>query len=154
VAVMGDAAHAIVPFFGQGMNSGFEDATELMRLLHGEQNQQEYTWRQVLEKYDSQRRPNANAIADMALDNYVEMRDRVADPRFHEMKRLESWIEEHFPQYISRYRLITYTLTPYSEAQRIGRQQNALLEELAKNTPLGVAPALDQVAQLLKSFSL
>ena len=129
VALLGDAAHAIVPFFGQGMNLGFEDCTTLLKCLDdGHQN-----WATALKNYDEIQRPNANAIADMALENFVEMRDKVADVKFQFRKKLESIVEAEFPGlYRSRYGMITYTLIPYRVAQLAGLRQNELLDALAE----------------------
>ncbi len=128
VAFLGDAAHAIVPFFGQRMNLGFEDCTTLLRLL--EENG--HHWGPALERYDAIQRPNANAIADMALENFVEMRDKVGDAKFQFKKKVEGLIEKEFPQhYRSRYGLITYTLTPYVLAQEAGKKQNEMLEQIS-----------------------
>lgn len=137
VALLGDAAHAIVPFFGQGMNSGFEDCTVLLGLLrkhHG-------NWASCLEEFDQTQRPNANAIADMALENWVEMRDKVGDAKFLLRKKVESALEERHPGlYKSRYGLITYTLVPYSVAQKVGRIQENFLGGLCAQ-----ASSLDDV---------
>lgn len=137
IALMGDAAHAIVPFFGQGMNCGFEDCTELLRLLEAHQNQ----WSQVLTEYEALRKPNARAIADMALENFEEMRDRVGDSEFLLRKKVENLLEQKFPhQFKSRYGLITYTRVPYSIAQRAGLVQNEIIEEL-----LGPSRSLEKI---------
>lgn len=129
VAFLGDAAHAIVPFFGQGMNLGFEDCTTLIQLY--EQCGQD--WKKAFEKYDQNQRPNANAIADMALENFIEMRDKVGDSHFQFRKKVEGLIEKEFPQYYrSRYGLITYTLTPYALAREVGIKQNAFLEKITQ----------------------
>jgi kynurenine 3-monooxygenase len=126
VALMGDAAHAIVPFFGQGMNSGFEDATRLLQLWESSKS-----WKAALHDYDEVQRPNANAIADMALENWVEMRDKVADPRFLLRKKVEGLLEQKNPGlYKSRYGMITYTLVPYALAQKAGLLQDKILAEL------------------------
>ncbi len=128
IALLGDAAHAIVPFFGQGMNLGFEDCTTLLKILEDCHND----WEQAFKNYDSIQRPNANAIADMALENFTEMRDKVGDANFQFKKKIESLIEKEFPQlYRSRYGLITYTLTPYALAQEAGVRQNKLLERFS-----------------------
>lgn len=127
VALLGDAAHAIVPFFGQGMNSGFEDCTALLDLWRSSGG----SLGQTLEQFDEVHRPNGYAIADMALENWVEMRDRVGDPRFLLRKKVEALLEERHPgQYKSRYGLIAYTLVPYAKAQMIGGMQESFLSEL------------------------
>ena len=130
VALMGDASHAIVPFFGQGMNSGFEDCTTMMTLLQKSNG----NWDETLINYDETQRPNAKAIADMALENFTEMRDSVADPQFQFRKKIEAVLETKFPHlYRSRYGMITYTLIPYRVAQVAGIKQNQLLDLLSKN---------------------
>ncbi|MCY4524155.1 MAG: NAD(P)/FAD-dependent oxidoreductase [Halobacteriovoraceae bacterium] len=126
--LVGDAAHAIVPFFGQGMNAGFEDCSCLFDLLNESDD-----WNDIFKRYDSIRRPNGNAIADMAVENYLEMRDRVGDKRFLFKKKLEQKLEESFPAYYkSRYRIVAYTLIPYLHAQNIGEIQKDILNELAE----------------------
>lgn len=130
IALMGDAAHAIVPFFGQGMNLGFEDCTCLLRLL----TENAGNWEAVLTAYDGHQRPNANAIAEMALENFIEMRDKVADPKFQFNKKIEALIEKEFPElYRSRYGMITYTLIPYVVAQEAGVRQLKILNTLAQD---------------------
>ena len=90
----GDAAHAIVPFFGQGMNCGFEDCTSLMELLdrHGAD------WPRVFAEFENERKINTDAIADMAIENFTEMRDRVADSRFLFRKKVELALEAKYPR--------------------------------------------------------
>jgi kynurenine 3-monooxygenase len=127
VALIGDAAHAIVPFFGQGMNCGFEDCTFLLGLMekHGED------WAKILAAYHEERKPNADAIADMAQENWVEMRDKVAQASFQLRKKVEAWLEEQFPKYYkTRYRMITYTLVPYAVAQEAGIIHDRILGKL------------------------
>lgn len=137
VALMGDAAHAIVPFFGQGMNCGFEDCTTLFKLLGDKQD-----WPRVLSEYERTQKPNADAIADMALENWVEMRDKVGDRAFLLRKKVDGALEAKHPQlYKSRYGLITYTLVPYAVAQKAGVVQNRLLDEL-----IGNAESLDEIS--------
>ncbi len=127
VALLGDAAHAIVPFFGQGMNLGFEDCVYLDKYLTEFQDD----WGLALTKYDRSQRPNANAIADMALENFVEMRDKVGDARFLLMKKIEAKIEDEMPDiYRSRYGMIAYTLIPYALAREAGLIQERLLHQL------------------------
>ena len=127
MALLGDAAHAIVPFFGQGMNLGFEDCVYLDKYLTEFQDD----WALALTKYDRSQRPNANAIADMALENFVEMRDKVGDARFLLMKKIEARIENEMPDiYRSRYGMVTYTLIPYALAREVGLIQERLLHQL------------------------
>lgn len=134
VALMGDAAHAIVPFFGQGMNCGFEDCTALIQLLDQTTKadaNQSVDWKKILDSYQSTRKPNADAIAGMALENWVEMKDKVGDPKFLFRKKVEGALEQKFPElYKSRYGMITYTLVPYSLALKAGVAQDSLLAQI------------------------
>jgi kynurenine 3-monooxygenase len=128
-ALLGDAAHAMVPFFGQGMNSGFEDCTDLLDLWLGNTRD----WPKALAAYNETRVANANAIADMALENWTEMRDKVGDPRFLLQKKVELFLEKRFPTlYKSRYGLIAYSRVPYTAAKKIGELQGDLLKELCE----------------------
>lgn len=147
VALMGDAAHAIVPFFGQGMNCGFEDCTTLLKLIEDLDD----NWKRALELYDQVQRPNAGAIADMALENWVEMRDRVADEKFLMRKKIESLVEQRFPGiYKSRYGMITYTLVPYSLAQKAGLVQDKIMNQLVTETTSVESLDWTRVEQLLE----
>lgn len=127
--IVGDASHAIVPFHGQGMNSGLEDCLELDRLL----DQHNDDWAVVLPEFDQIRRPNANAIADMALENYITMRSSVIDPKFQLKKELGFELEKRFPgQFIPRYSMVMFHLIPYREALDRGKIQQAILNELVE----------------------
>ena len=135
LALLGDAAHAIVPFFGQGMNCAFEDVVELDRCLgaHGDDHAA------GLDEYAARRKPNADAIADLALDNFVEMRDRVASPIFRLGKRVEHAIERWAPErFESLYELVSFTTVPYAEARRRAAAQRRFP---ANVTALGAAGA-------------
>lgn len=148
LALMGDAAHAIVPFFGQGMNLGFEDCTTLLELLKRNKNDLGKT----LEDYDRHQRPNANAIAEMALENFIEMRDKVSDPKFQFKKKIEALIEKEFPDlYRSRYGMITYTLIPYQVAQEVGRKQAEILDSLSQGLTDPSQLDLKMVKNILES---
>ena len=128
VLLLGDASHAIVPFYGQGMNAGFEDCSVLNQLLdaYGDTD-----WRTVFEEFQTQRKPNADAMADLAVYNFVEMRDRVADPRFLLQKKIESRISQQFPgHWTPLYTQVTFSHTPYAEAWANGQRQDALMQEL------------------------
>lgn len=135
--LMGDAAHAIVPFYGQGMNASFEDVTVFDEILcHFENTQEIFDWKKVFSKYQKERKKDTDAIADLAIDNYYEMRDHVANPIFKEKRKLEMTLEEKFPEeYFSKYSMVTFNENiPYAEAMKKGRAQDkALLNMVADN---------------------
>jgi kynurenine 3-monooxygenase len=142
--LIGDAAHAIVPFFGQGMNSGFEDCRVLDDLLdrHGDGN-----WPAVFPEVTRLRKPNADAIAAMALDNFEEMSDRVGDERFLLRKAVEHRLEEIAPRtYRSRYSMVMYSHIPFELCRRAGEVQQAILDELCAG--LDRAADLDEARAL------
>ena len=125
--LLGDAAHAIVPFFGQGINCGFEDCSCLLELLdrHGAD------WEGVFRKFEESRKINTDAIADLAVENFVEMRDRVGDPRFLFRKKVELALEARYPQlFVPKYSMVTFHRIPYSTALRRGQVQDRMLAEL------------------------
>ncbi len=130
--LLGDAAHAIVPFYGQGMNASFEDVWVL------DQVWEEYggDWSQILHVFQDRRKPDADAIADLAIDNFYEMRDYVDDPPFVRKRKLEMQLEQTFPEYYSKYSLVTFNedLT-YAEAMRRGRAQDKVLLDLCQSPP-------------------
>lgn len=127
ILLIGDAAHAIVPFHGQGMNAGFEDCAVLEELLG-----QCESWEALFAEFERLRRPNTDAIARMAVENYVEMRDTVRDPRFHRLKALSFDLEKRFPErFIPRYSMVMFhPEIPYAEALQRGLSQSAILREL------------------------
>ncbi|MGB5257458.1 MAG: NAD(P)/FAD-dependent oxidoreductase [Woeseiaceae bacterium] len=127
VLLIGDAAHAIVPFHGQGMNLAFEDCVLLDRLVTDHRGD----WPTVFARFEAEQLANANAIADMALDNYIEMRDTVRDPKFALRKTLAFELEKRLPGYfIPRYSMVMFHADiPYLTAQQRGEVQKALLEE-------------------------
>jgi kynurenine 3-monooxygenase len=125
--LLGDAAHAIVPFFGQGINCGFEDCTCLLELLdrHGAD------WPRVFREFEEVRKVNTDAIADLAVENFVEMRDRVADPHFLLRKRVELVLEEKYPRlFVPKYAMVTFHRIPYATAMKRGVMQDRILSEL------------------------
>jgi len=129
-ALIGDAAHAIVPFFGQGMNCGFEDCRVLDELieLHGED------WTIILQQYQQLRKPDGDAIADLAINNFTEMRDKTADPKFLLQKKIEARLHEKYPdKWIPAYSQVTFSPhIRYSEALRRGQNQEAIMQEVMK----------------------
>jgi kynurenine 3-monooxygenase len=126
-ALIGDAAHAIVPFHGQGMNCCFEDCLEFDACLEGAPS-----WESVFAKFYARRKPNADAIAEMALENYLEMRERVADPHFRLQQSLALELERRYPRrFIPRYSMVMFHHEiSYRTAQERGRVQAQLLAEL------------------------
>jgi kynurenine 3-monooxygenase len=129
--LIGDAAHAIVPFFGQGMNLGFEDCRVMDELLDEQATEDLGA---VFGKLSEMRKPDADAIADMALENFVEMRDRVGDTAFLLRKAVEHRLEREMPRdYRSRYSMVMYSHIPFSLARQAGRIQEELLDELCRD---------------------
>jgi len=125
--LLGDAVHAIVPFFGQGINCGFEDCTCLVELFdrHGAD------WARVFAEFEKERKVNTDAIADMAIENFTEMRDRVADSQFLFRKKVELALEARYPQlFVPKYAMVTFHRIPYSVALARGTVQDRMLAEL------------------------
>ncbi len=124
VVLLGDACHAIVPFFGQGANAAFEDCVSLDAALA----QRPKDRARAFAAYEEDRRPNTDAIADLALQNFFEMRDRVASPLFRLEKRVEGLLHRVFPTcWVPLYTMISFTTIPYAEARRRGRRQAVLV---------------------------
>lgn len=127
-ALIGDAAHAIVPFFGQGMNCGFEDCRILDEMI--EKNGDD--WKKTFDEYQSLRKPDADAIADMAVNNFIEMRERTADPKFLLQKKIEARLHEKYPdKWIPAYSQVTFNpKIRYSEALKRGNKQELIMKEI------------------------
>jgi kynurenine 3-monooxygenase len=150
--LLGDAAHAIVPFFGQGMNSGFEDVTLLDEELARASNYSE-----AFERFSQARKPDTEAIADLAVENFVEMRDKVADPQFLRLRQLEHDLQDRMQRrYLTRYQLVTFTRIPYRVALEAGRIQAQILSELlpAPDLARGVRLAEERLLPLLHEHGL
>ena len=127
---MGDAAHAIVPFYGQGMNASFEDVVEFDKVL----DENLGDWETIFKKYESSRKKNTDAIADLAIDNFYEMKGHVNHANFREKRTLEMAFEKTFPNdYSSKYSLVTFNEdVSYHDAMTRGRAQDkAILNMLA-----------------------
>jgi kynurenine 3-monooxygenase len=128
--LLGDAAHAIVPFFGQGINCGFEDCTVLMELL----DQHGADWNKVFREFERARKENTDAIAHLAIENFVEMRDRVGDPRFLFRKKVELALQEKYPpRFVPKYSMVTFLRVPYATALKRGQVQDRMLTELCEH---------------------
>ncbi|MDJ0655930.1 MAG: NAD(P)/FAD-dependent oxidoreductase [Xanthomonadales bacterium] len=140
--LIGDAAHALVPFHGQGMNCAFEDCAELDRCVA-----ESATWDQAFSRFQRARRGNADAIADMALENYLEMRDAVLDPGYVLRRALEQELERRHPdQFVPRYSMVMFRRIPYALAQQRGRTNLEILRKLTSGVE-----RLDDVDYVLAS---
>jgi kynurenine 3-monooxygenase len=125
--LIGDSAHAVVPFYGQGMNASFEDC----RILNGLIEQRGTNWEKVFSEFTEIRKPNADAIAEMAEENFYEMRDAVADAVFQRKRELETRLEQTFPDYFSKYSMVTFREDlPYTVAKEKGNAQDKLLMKI------------------------
>lgn len=125
--ILGDAAHAIVPFFGQGMNSSFADVQYLIKQF--DKNADDI--QTIFSNYNSVQKKNGDAVAELSLDNFIEMCERVGDEKFLLKKKIENIIENTFPhKYRSRYAMVTYTLISYADALEGGKIQDKILNEL------------------------
>ncbi len=127
VALVGDSAHAIVPFYGQGMNAGFEDIYELDALMeaHGDD------WEAIFRNYQKNRKPNADAIAELSYRNFMEMSSKTADPMFLLQKKIEKhFAAKHPEKWIPVYSRVTFSDSPYADALTIGDQQEAIMQQI------------------------
>jgi kynurenine 3-monooxygenase len=127
LALVGDAAHAIVPFYGQGMNCSFEDVVVMDECIEKYGND----WHKVFDEYQKLRKPNADAISQLAIQNYYEMADKVGDQHFLHKKHIEHELSELYPaQFKSQYELTTFSLSPYKYALDQGAKNDLLLERI------------------------
>lgn len=131
VLLLGDAAHAVVPFYGQGMNAGFEDCAILFRMLEANN----WDFKKVIPKFAAHRQPDGEAIADLALRNFIEMRDLTADPEFLFRKKVERLALEEFPEkWMPLYSMVTFSDIPYHKAKSVGEKQDAIMEQVLDRT--------------------
>ena len=127
VALMGDAAHATVPFFGQGMNAGFEDCSVLFSLMkkHNE------NWSEIFKEYEKIRKPNGDAVQDLSMLNYIVMRDKVADPVFLLQQKVERRMAELYPgNYFPMYSMVSFSEVEYHVALNKGKEQDRIILDL------------------------
>lgn len=127
VALVGDSAHAVVPFYGQGMNAGFEDIYELNALME----KYEDDWATVFQCYQKQRKPNADAIAELSYRNFVEMSSKTADPKFLLQKKIEkNFAQKHPDKWVPAYSRVTFSERPYAEALAEGDAQEKIMRQV------------------------
>lgn len=151
VLLLGDSAHAMVPFYGQGMNCAFEDIRVLDSLLASVAGQVD--WKQTFERYSELRKPNTDAIQEMAEENFYEMRDATADPVFQRKRELETRLEQTFSDYFSKYSMVTFREDlPYSLAKERGNAQDALLMAICQDLEDAKAADLDEVMAKIRSL--
>jgi kynurenine 3-monooxygenase len=132
--LIGDAAHAVVPFFGQGMNASFQDCSALAQLM----DQIENDWPAIFNAFSSTQVKNGHAIADMAIENYLEMRDHVNDTEYKKKRNVELKLERMFPgRFIPRYSMVSFHQIPYSEVYQRGGKQFKIIDDVLKADPSG-----------------
>jgi len=145
--LIGDAAHAVVPFFGQGMNASFEDCTVLNQMLDSSVD-----WKNLFESFSKKRKIDGDAIADMALENYIEMRDSVNKDRFLNERDLERQLELKYPdQFISRYSMVSFHQIPYSTVQVRGAIQQEILDWILDNETVDTPVTAEEIEKEIKS---
>lgn len=130
VMLIGDAAHAVVPFHGQGMNAGFEDCELFIGMLERHRDD----WTAAMLEFNETRKPDADAIAQMALENYVVMRDSVLDPQFQLKKELGFLLEQRWPdRFVPRYSMVMFHRIPYAEVLKRGIIEDQIMERLLQS---------------------
>jgi len=152
IGLIGDAAHAIVPFYGQGMNCGFEDCVVLNELIEKHNDD----WDIIFPEYEQLRKPDGDAIADLAIANFVEMRDKTADPKFILQKKIEAKFSQHYPdKWIPLYSMVTYSPhIRYSTALKEGQKQQKIMDEImALNNIESIWESNEIESEILKRIS-
>lgn len=148
-ALIGDAAHAIIPFYGQGMNCSFEDVKELDEII----DQHYPNWPKVFDEYQKARIINANAIADLACKNFVEMRDLVGREDFMHFKKVEHDLSEHYPEiFKSQYSLVSFSTHPYSHALAQGYKNEALINHIIEHKLESYISNADVMLPIINDF--
>lgn len=149
VSLIGDAAHSIFPSYGQGANAGFEDCAVLDECMDSYGDD----WTTLLRVFEERRRPNTNAIADLCVEHFVELRDLVGTPDFLLRKEVERRLNEAYPEkYKDLYSMITFTCMPYTEALRIEREQRAIVEQIMNVEGVGCKLGSSEVDRLINNL--
>ena len=151
VALIGDACHAIVPFYGHGMNAGFEDITVLSELME----QYGDDWQTIFTEYENSRKPNTDAIAELSYRNFIEMSSKTADDKFQLQKQIEKWFSAKHPdKWTPLYSRVTFSHQPYAEALAEGDRQNEIMKEILEIENIEqiweTEPVEQQILQLLR----
>ena len=147
--LIGDAAHAVVPFFGQGMNASFQDCSTLAKLIDKNEND----WETIFNAFSSEQVENGHAIADMAIENYLEMRDHVNDEEYKKRRKVELKLERIFPgQFIPRYSMVSFHQIPYSEVYKRGEKQFKIIDNVLKADPSGQSIDKTMVEKMLSKL--
>ena len=148
-ALMGDAAHATVPFYGQGMNAGFEDCTVMWSLM----NKYNENWEKIFSEYELLRKPEGDAVQDLSLDNYYVMRDYVGKPEFLLQKKFERRIQFLYPgKYTPLYSQVTFGTIPYSEAYKNGKEQEKYISKIMAENNIAALFASNEIDQLIHKY--
>jgi len=147
--LIGDAAHATVPFYGQGMNAGFEDCRILDELL----DKHEDNFETCFDEYSKSRKPNADGLQDLSMQNFIVMRDKTADPKFLLQKEIEKKFTNLYPdKWIPLYSMVSFTNTPYSEAWEIGMKQEKLMQSIMATPNIEEIWESDKIMQKMCSL--
>ena len=149
VALVGDSAHAIVPFYGQGMNAGFEDISVLNDLM----NIYNDDWESIFKQYQFQRKPNTDAIAELSYRNFVEMSSKTADEKFLLRKKIESKFSEKYPdKWIPLYSRVTFSNKPYADALKLGDYQKGIMDKVMEEVDIESRWDSDEIENLILSL--
>ncbi len=160
VVLLGDAAHALVPFYGQGMNAAFEDCMALSAMLRSHPPSRggrgaSLDFSEALEAFQRDRKPNADAIADMAVENFVEMRDKTGQPAFLYRKKVEQVIHHHYPEAVTpRYNLVSFSTVPYVEARQRGEALDRVIDSVVAALPRVSMKAMGDEGWIAKVIAL
>lgn len=149
LALMGDAAHATVPFFGQGMNCGFEDCSVMWNLMQ----QHDENWATIFKEYEIMRKPNGDAVQDLSLQNYIVMRDKVADPDFLLLQKIERRINYLYPQsYFPMYSMVSFTDIEYAVAFQKGNEQEQMIKQLIEKNNITSETAEQEIDDIIHGY--
>ena len=148
-ALMGDAAHATVPFYGQGMNCGFEDCTVMWELIQKHND----NWHEIFNAYQKIRKPEGDGVQDLSLDNYHIMRDHVAKPEFLMQQKFERRIQELYPEkHTPLYSQVSFSSIPYSIAHKKGKEQDIFIKNIISNHNINDLFANNKIDDLIHSI--